>query len=135
MIHYFPITLAHIAPIYQWQTLLVRLSKVRIFPNAIVHKKNNTLLGTFTDQIPFQGKDDNSSSLNLFIKRPESNFTFPLRHRLFLSIPSLRNPRINELKERANNIHLPIMKGPVKSQVPSSNSLPVHLVESLIHQK
>ena len=36
--------------------VLVRLSKVRIFPNAIVHKKNETLLGTLTDQMPFQGK-------------------------------------------------------------------------------
>ena len=35
---------------------LVRLSKLRIFPSATVHKKNNTLLGTLTDQIPFQGK-------------------------------------------------------------------------------
>jgi len=36
--------------------VLVRLSKVRIFPNAVVHKKNETLLGTLIDQMPFQGK-------------------------------------------------------------------------------
>ena len=34
----------------------LRLSKVRIFPNAAVHKKNDTLLGTLMNQIPLQGK-------------------------------------------------------------------------------
>ena len=34
----------------------IRLSKVRIWPWAIVHIKNATFLGTFTFQMPFHGK-------------------------------------------------------------------------------
>lgn len=35
-----------------------KLSKVKIFPRVVVHKKNTTLRGTLTFQILFQGKVD-----------------------------------------------------------------------------
>ena len=37
--------------------LLTRLSMVRILSQAVVHKEKYTLLGAFTHQILFQGKE------------------------------------------------------------------------------
>ena len=55
MIHYFSITAAQIAP-NQRQVPFARLLIVRILSQAVVHKKKETLLGTLTLQIHFQGK-------------------------------------------------------------------------------
>ena len=39
----------------------IRLSRVRIWPWAVVHMKKATLLGTLTFQMPFQGKEEGAA--------------------------------------------------------------------------
>jgi hypothetical protein len=91
---------------------------VRIFPHAAVHTKKATLLGAFTPPYGFPRKKGVRLTNKSLIKR------FYLKYAMLSKSPlhdigalMTRDFRMNEIKERHNLSHLPIIKVPNEREI------------------